>query len=106
MGERSAGALRIVKSSAMMGFTPNAVERLLLARYLGIVQLSDDEAANPSANRVTTGVFIGVDLVVFGREETSMKTKTLRHVSSDTDVHPRLVVDSAALRNTLGPGSE
>jgi hypothetical protein len=62
VGERRAGAFWMVKSSAMMGVTPRAVERLMLVSFLWEVQLSDDETSYPCANPFSTCVFGGFGL--------------------------------------------
>jgi hypothetical protein len=73
----------------------------------GIIQLPDDEAANPSTNPFAMNFLSSFHLgVVFIGEETSMKTETLCHMSGHADVHPRMVIDGAALWNSLWPGGE
>jgi hypothetical protein len=41
---------------------------------------------------------------VFGGEETSVDAKTLSHMCGNSDVHPSLIVDCAALGMSLRPG--
>ena len=66
VGESSAGAFWMVKSSVMMGLTPRAVDKLrksgmILARRK--VQLANDETTNPGADPFATRVFVGLTLI-------------------------------------------
>jgi hypothetical protein len=66
VGERSAGAFWVVKSSVMMGLTPRAVDKLQSQLVFWVeekVQLADDEATDPSAHPFATRVFGGLALV-------------------------------------------